>query len=79
MASEIIDTEEDEEFLDSASSVESICNPNALRLDQRCRACESADVVMDLAEKENFKLLSKFRACVDIEVSEVIFCNMILG
>lgn len=71
MASEIIDvdSEADEDFLDSASSVDSIYNPNLMGLDQICRACESSEVVTDLAEKVNYNLLLKFRACVDIEVS----------
>lgn len=67
MASKSIVSEAGEDLLELASSVESIFDLNSL--DQLCRACESPDVAMDLSDKENYKLLLKFRACVDIEVS----------
>lgn len=44
-------------------------------IEKICRACESPDVLLNLADEENRSLLRKFRACIDIQVINEIIDN----
>lgn len=66
MSTEFVDPEDSNYSMDHSNLVDCI------ETDQICRACESTDIALDLADKENHSLLQKFRACVDIEVSKIL-------